>query len=584
MLKSISKLLSGSSTLALGTLILTTASPQQASASTAMIFCGGNEATPTGLTTTQINGFRLSGFQTMILFNITVQANGDFTYAGYTLCSNGSYVGPGNYASLLNQCKAAPSSINRIEACIGGWGDPSFTNIKNIIAAQGNNTGNVIYRNLGALHGNLPIDAIDYDDESTYDSGSAITFGGMAGSLGMKVTLCPYTNPGYWQAVKSGLGGYCDAVYLQCYDGGAGNDPATWNGYFGGFKVIPGYWDWERDMTFFNKMQQWGPVSAGGFLWPSDGGGNPPAGPGEMVQYADWIHQCMDANIGGSGGTYGLQARHSGKYLDAYYARTTNGTLLAQSTWNGGSNLKWIANSVGFCQYVFMGVQSGRCACVPNSSLSDGMQLDIWDYVGAASQKWTVTATDGGYYKVINVNSGKAMNVRNSSTAEGAPVEQYTWNETAAQQWAFVDQDITSGTTYAIQARHSGKCLDAYYALTDNGTLLAQSTYNGGANVKWVAHSVGGNQYNFTGVQSGRNVDVPGSTGNVIQLQIYDPNTTAAQKWACTPTDSGYYTVMNVGSGKVWDVHGASTAEGAPVYQDFAVAGAPNQQWMFLPK
>src|SRR5690242_1094036 len=178
------------------------------SATTAMIFCNGNMGSAGGLTTSQINGLRASGFTTMILFTMSVSTNGDFTYnGGVTICSNGVYVGPSNWGSLLTQCRTAPTTINRIEMCIGGWGDVSWTNIKNLIAANGTNTTTVLYQNLVALKNALGIDAIDSDDESAYDSASAIKFGRMCGSVGLKFTLCPYTNPGYWQAVQSGVGG-----------------------------------------------------------------------------------------------------------------------------------------------------------------------------------------------------------------------------------------------------------------------------------------------------------------------------------------------------------------------------------------
>jgi hypothetical protein len=266
--------------------------PFQASATPAMIFCNGNMATPAGLTTTQINGYRASGLTTMVIFTMGVETNGNFNYNG-TICSNGVYLGPSNWGSLLNQCRTAPSSINRIEICIGGWNNTSWANIKNLIAANGTNASTVLYQNLLALKNALGIDAIDSDDEGTYDSGSAIKFGRMCGSVGLKLTLCPYTNPSYWQAVKAGLGSTCDQVYLQCYDGGKYNDPAGWNTYFGGLKVIPGYWDNERNSTFLAKMQAWSMSGGnGGFLWPTDEGGNPPAGPGEMKQYADWILAC----------------------------------------------------------------------------------------------------------------------------------------------------------------------------------------------------------------------------------------------------------------------------------------------------
>jgi hypothetical protein len=260
-----------------------------------MIFCNGDMGSAAGLTPSQISGLRASGMNTMVVFTMGVATNGDFTYGG-VICSNGVYVGPSNWGALLNQCRTQPSSITRIEMCIGAWGDPSWTNIKNLIAANGTNANTVLFQNLLALKNALGIDAICNDDESAYDSASAIKFGQMCGSVGLKLTLCPYTNPSYWQAVKAGLGNICDQVYLQCYDGGAGNNPATWNTYFGGLKVVPGYWDWERDTTFVDKMKTWKSVGAvGGFYWPSCTGCNPPADANGMKQYAGWIQNTFNS-------------------------------------------------------------------------------------------------------------------------------------------------------------------------------------------------------------------------------------------------------------------------------------------------
>ncbi len=266
----------------------------QSPAATAMIFCNGNMGSASGLTSSQINGLRASGFTTMILFTMSVATNGDFTYnGGVVICRNGVYVGPSNWGSLLSQCRTAPTSIQRIEMCIGGWGDVSWANIKDLVAANGTNTTAVLYRNLVALKNALGIEAIDSDDESAYDSSSAILFGKMCGSVGLKLTLCPYTNPSYWQAVQAGLGSTCDAIYLQCYDGGAGNNPASWNSYFSGLKVIPGYWDWERTSIFSTNMVTWSAAGGpGGFLWPSCTGCTPPADASEMLQYATWIKKA----------------------------------------------------------------------------------------------------------------------------------------------------------------------------------------------------------------------------------------------------------------------------------------------------
>lgn len=179
---------------------------QRTAAATAMLFCNGGMGSASGLTPAQISGLRSSGMDTMIIFNMGVAANGDFTY-GSSICSNGVYVGPSNWGALLNQCRVQPSSIKRIEICIGGWTDPSWINIKNLVTA---NSTNVLYQNLVALKNALGIDAIDNDDEAAYDAASTIKFGQLCTAAGLKSTLCPYTNPGYWQAVKAGLGTNCD--------------------------------------------------------------------------------------------------------------------------------------------------------------------------------------------------------------------------------------------------------------------------------------------------------------------------------------------------------------------------------------
>src|SRR5580704_5590762 len=103
-------------------------SPTRLSAGTAMIFCNGGMGSASGLTASQISGLRASGFTTMVVFAMSVSTNGDFNYGGQTICSEGAYVGPSNWGSLLSQCLTAPSSVTRIEMCLGGAGDTSWAN------------------------------------------------------------------------------------------------------------------------------------------------------------------------------------------------------------------------------------------------------------------------------------------------------------------------------------------------------------------------------------------------------------------------------------------------------------------------
>lgn len=52
----------------------------------------------------------------------------------------------------------------------------------------------------------LGINAIDGDDEATYDSASTIKFSRMDALVGLKPTFRPYGQSSYWQALKASLG------------------------------------------------------------------------------------------------------------------------------------------------------------------------------------------------------------------------------------------------------------------------------------------------------------------------------------------------------------------------------------------
>ncbi|MBN2783666.1 MAG: hypothetical protein JXR25_02470 [Pontiellaceae bacterium] len=218
------------------------------------------------LNASQSSKLKNSGFNTAILFVVDVEANGDLNYNGnHLLVQDGVYVGDKSWGNRLAALKVPPTSITRIEVCTGGAGARSWANIKDLIAAEGTGPDSILYRNFMALKDVLDMDAICNDDEVAYDAESAATFNRMITSMGMENTLCPYNYSSYWQSIFNNS--EIDAVYLQCYDGGAYNNPATWNSYFGGFKVAPGDWSNDGLATVESKFTEWSPDINGGFIW-----------------------------------------------------------------------------------------------------------------------------------------------------------------------------------------------------------------------------------------------------------------------------------------------------------------------------
>jgi len=174
--------------------------------------------------------------------------------------------------------KTPPTSIQRIEIVIGGWGNDSYDNIKNLINKNGTGSTTMLYKNFKALKEAVPeIDAVNNDDEHCYDVETGAKFHIMMYDLGYKTTLAPYTYKSYWQnlcaKIRASRSKAVDRVMVQCYDGGAGNvnQVGTWT-FTGvterhaGLMYYSNDWNVDKNIEQFQKWKDDG-VASGGFVW-----------------------------------------------------------------------------------------------------------------------------------------------------------------------------------------------------------------------------------------------------------------------------------------------------------------------------
>jgi hypothetical protein len=193
---------------------------------------------------------RTSGFNSLIMFGVGVRNNGDIMYYSNTpgsqdvlLTSNGAYVGGDALAEKVRSFKIGnDTTVDRLEISMNAQ------NIRQLLANPGPGPDTTLYRSFKALKTAWSLDAVNNDDESIYDTGSTVAFAKMLGGIGYKYTIAPYTNLNFWNTVKNQINSglkepdlILDRVYLQCYDGGARNDPSSWQKSLG-MKVVPLLW------------------------------------------------------------------------------------------------------------------------------------------------------------------------------------------------------------------------------------------------------------------------------------------------------------------------------------------------------
>ena len=247
-----------------------------------------------------IRELKNSAFNELIVWSVEVNSTGDLNLNGeFPLTSGGAYIGNQTYPDfprdLANIKQAKPM---RVTLSIGSSNFGDWEDIKSLVDSQGTGPNSILYKDFAALMVALPVDAIDFDDENSYDSSSMTKFALMLGRLGYKVTMNPYTNSTYWTSVVSQINlrraGTVDGIHLQTFAGGQGNDPCSgWN--FGAVPVYPGISDQTSAPPYLTParteaaMRNWHTQCGvtGGWVWIFD----QIAGTDQVRKYANAITQ-----------------------------------------------------------------------------------------------------------------------------------------------------------------------------------------------------------------------------------------------------------------------------------------------------
>lgn len=186
---------------------------------------------------------------------------------------------------------------------------------------------------------------------------------------------------------------------------------------------------------------------------------------------------------------------------------------------------------------------------------ANGTKLQTYAANGTKAQKWIIEK-DGERFRIVSaLNGQKVADVPGGSIASGAGLQLYSANGTAAQSFYFVDPTAVRSELDKLASDNREVVKDGDYAIA------------AGPDFSRMVLDVTG-----------------GSASNGANVQIYQSNTTAAQRWRVSHDDDGYLTITNVKSGKVLDVSAGSTCLGTNVQQYMACGDANYaQKWIAVP-
>ena len=479
-----------------------------------------------------IEKLRNSGFTYIILFNINVEPDGTLTTDGETVCKDGKYVFGNtqpNYVSDIKKLKQAPTTISRIEICIGGWGNESFSRIKELINRHGVGSGTILYKNFKALKNAIPeIDAVNNDDEHCYDVATAVKFHQMMYELGYKTTIAPYTNRSFWENLVSQLGDRCDRVLIQCYDGGAGNNPSDW--HLGNRAVHAGRMNYQEGGVdaCVAQMESWKKNNgvSGGFIWLYNDEtwnlnqwatrmlrvfGTKKCDDSIAILYADSDYRGYSKSLGEGSYTQADLAMYGISAKDISSLKVTKGfkiTLYENADFTGNSK-SWTTDAS------FVGGDWNDKAC--------SVRIEPNGKSGLS-----------GNFKIMNRNSGKYLDLDNNKTDNNTAIVQFDDEGVdASQTWTFTEVMKGKGVYSICSYGNKNRGMDVADFSKDNGAQVQLYDYLGNPHQQFILYDCGEGYYQLVARNSGKVVEIPQSSkGNGEWIKIYDNNGSHTQQWA----------------------------------------------------
>ena len=216
---------------------------------------------------------------------------------------------------------------------------------------------------------------------------------------------------------------------------------------------------------------------------------------------------------------------------------------------------------------------------------ADGVNIRLWENNGMTAQMWKIESDGAGSYTIKNATTGKALDVAGAGTSNGTNVQTYTYNGSCAQRWRIVRNSNGSFTFYSVC---SGRVLDVAGANSSLGTNIQIYQPNDLDAQKWnlvpVQNVANGRYVISSGLVISKAIDIAGGATNAkngTNIQLYEKNSTDAQKWNVIYGSDGYYTIQNMATGKYLEVNGSQTHNGANV-QLYNSNGSCAQKWQIV--
>ena len=208
---------------------------------------------------------------------------------------------------------------------------------------------------------------------------------------------------------------------------------------------------------------------------------------------------------------------------------------------------------------------------ISSAEKKEGANVQIWDKCNGGQQRFQFSYLNDGYYIIKNVNSGKVLDVKDAGKTSGTNVWQWTSNFTDAQKWK-LEKNVDG--SYCIVSKCNGLYLSVTGKKDSNGANIEVNNKKQSFNLKKITTVKGtrtmddGYYIIVTALDESKVIDISAASKlSGANVQIWQNECVAQQKFYIKYDGNGYYTIKNVNSGKMLDVANGKTERGTNVWQ-----------------
>lgn len=276
-----------------------------------------------------------------------------------------------------------------------------------------------------------------------------------------------------------------------------------------------------------------------------------------------------------SDGYYSITSYINKNYsIDVTSANYNNGVNIQLYSSNNTLAQKWTIKDAGDGYYYVLSSNNSYALDVPAASTFNGNGIQLYNFNGTNAQRFLFTKViegtknlDDGIYTISSaLNNNMLLESAGGGISNNSNIQLYSSNNTEAQKWKV--SYIGNGFYKILSFKKSDLSLDVYGSGKTNTTNLQLYSYNDTPAQKWILKETNDGYYNIISYCNGLSIDVSSARAiNGANIWLYEQNGTNAQKFKFNKVenigsksiDDGYYFIASaINRNKNFDVSGGN--------------------------